>query len=588
MRCRYARRAIHLALDGELALERRFALDDHTVRCAACRRELERSQRLDEALELLPGPALDRIELDRALEHVHAGIEREEARARDEHGPETAPGFQEPRTSSPVRWAGALVGLAAVLLVFLELSSNRPPAGSSGDAAPASPVSVHPVSFEEADRADVALAVRKALVDTKDAEFAAVRFDELVRPIVRVGWPVLRFVEAALDDEDPHVVTAAMRYLGERGDARSAGELERILDHEERRSEAFLALGRMGSPAVAVLGRLVEDPDHGAAALQALVRVGGEGAADRIARLLSRKARGERIALSRTHLLDELARTGPFAVARLLDLAESGRASDEEVLPRLPGVESGGLDLARRLQAGRAPSPSVYAALSLLQPAAALPWLEERCEETRERERALDCLSRWSGLAPCATLLRLHVNGRVDDELLVWTMRGLADRGPASIEGFTESLILRDAFREASDWLELLFATEHEATAKSLALLALSDLMDSDERQWAALAVGELGTEPGARTLLEGYRTIDTGERRLRAACLISIHALLGEPGVRRALNTAPPRSAWGSLLASLDEVDRRDRTAYGVHRVARALDKCNVFSARTRSTFLP
>jgi len=588
MRCRHARRAIRLALDGELALERRFALDAHTARCAACRRELQRSQRLEEALELLPEPVLERIELDRVLEHVHAGICREEARS--EPGRGSAPVLQGDSASSPVRRVriGVLVGLAAALLVFLQLSSNRPPASSPGSAPPLPSVAVRPASFEDADRSEVAAAVREALVETRGAEVGAVAFDELVRPIVRADWPVLRFVEAALDDEDPRVVTAALSYLGERGDVHSASELERILDREEYRPEVFLALGRMGSPALAVLGRLVEGSDHGAAALQALVHVGGEDAADRIVRLLSRETGGERIALSRALLLDGLSRTGPSAVAHLLDLAESGRASDEEVLPYLSGVEGGGLDLARRLEAGRAPSPSVYAALSLLQPAAALPWLEERCEESRERERALDCLSRWSGLAPCATLLRLHGNGRVDDELLVETMRALADHATASIEGFTESLILRDAFRDAPVWLELLFATEHEATSKSLALLALSDLLDSDERQWAALAVGELGTEPGARALLEGYRTIDADQRRLRAACLISIHALLGETGVRRALSTTPPRPAWGRLLASLDEGGRQDRTAYGVNRVARALDRCNVPSESNRSTFLP
>ncbi len=592
--CRRARKAIRLVMDGELRLEERFALDDHTARCPDCRREHVAAQRLEEALEVLPEPAMERVDTDRALVRIHDGIAAGSRRTE----PVQDDFHFEPHRKTWRMWRLSLSGVAALAVLVLLVDRlgeiDRP-----GDAFVVAPqesltLSGQVVSYEDADQDTVRDAVIAALLDAyaDDANESnpARHFDESTRPIARAGWPVLRFVEGLLAEDSSELLAATIRYLGERGDANSANGLERVLGHEELRSEAFIALGRLGQAGLPVLSRIVGDPDHAVPALQVLVRIGGEDVAGQLEELLARKSRGEQVALSRATLLDGLSQTGPFALDRLVAMAESGRATHDEVLSRLHLVRDGGRELAHRLEAGKRPSEVVYAALAILQPPDAFVWLEERCEETRERERALACISRWSGSAPCELLLRLHVAGRVDEDAILGTMRDLAERNVDAMNEFTESLVLREAQADASVWLELLFATEHEGAATSLALLAIANLLHPDERQWAALAVGEFGATTGARTLLAGFREIDAKERRLRAAVLISIHALLGEAGIRSAVHT--PRqgrdAGWSGLLASLDEVDRRDRTAYGVHRVARALDKCHDSSATPDSLLLP
>ena len=597
--CRHAQKSIRAAVDGELGLEGRFALEDHLAGCARCRNEWEVAVRLEEALEVLPGPPLERVDLDRALGDVRASI------ATRPKAP--LPAVFDARVPTPalrtrrLRTA-AVVGLAAAAVAVV-LFTRRGPATDEDRSPTPAPLASAPASspsFEDADQEAVRAAVRSALLacfdGTTETDEALQRFDDELRPAARAGWPVLRFAERLLHDESPSVVTAALRYLGERGDAHSAGALARVVDDDELRPDAFLALGRLGAEALPVLTRLVERPDHGVAALRALVRIGGDDVAAQLAGLLERKAEGAPIVLSRAALLDGLSQSGPSALGPMLALVETGAAERGEVLSRLPLVRDGGAELARLLDDGRRPPELAYAALAVLQPREALPWLEERCGESRERERALECLAAWSGPAPCGALLRLHTAGRASLDELAEPLRVLAEHEEEGLHEFTATLVARAALEEASLWLELLFATDHAGTATSLALLALTEFLDAGERQWAALAVGELGAERGARALAVGFRDLDPKERRVRAACLMSVHALLGEDGVRRALGLGPEsaqgrRSPLGGLLATLHDVDRRDRTAYGVHRVARALDplhRSSVMSETRTSSLLP
>ncbi len=576
-----------LAQDGDLRLEERFALDDHLAACAACRREFAATQRLGEALEVLPQPPLERIDVERALERIRNELDAQQ----DERVAE--PRWEAPRDGR--RRIVAIAAAASIMLVAGFLLHDMRPEDRTGSTTTAlAEQTVEPISFETAEHEVVVGAVRDALLRfhgrESDRAAAVELFEREMRPARRAGWPILRFVERSFAREasetEPSLALAAARYLGERGDAHSAGVLERALEDDELRPEALLALGRLGEVALPALFRAVEAVEHPVGALSVMVGIGGESVADKLEELVLQKERGEALALSRPALLDGLSQLGPAAVPRLLRLAAWSREGRAEVLSRLPLIQGGGDELARLLNQKRiAASEVVYSALAILRPPPALAWLRERCEETRERERALVCLAAWSGPDPCAAVLRLHVDGRVDRDELNHVLREIAERDEESLYEFTESLIAREAATDASVWLELLFATDHVGATTSMALLSLATLLHPDDRQWAALGVGELGARAGARALIAGFRHIEAKERRLRAACLMSIHSLLGETGVHEAVGVSSPRG-MGGLLASLDQVDRRARTAYGVHRVARALDKCfdeSLFSRKSQ-----
>jgi hypothetical protein len=120
-------------------------------------------------------------------------------------------------------------------------------------------------------------------------------------------------------------------------------------------------------------------------------------------------------------------------------------------------------------------------------------------------------------------------------------------------------------------WLLLLIESEHPGAAAALVPLALAEELAAEDRQWAALAAGELGGAEDARALLDGLARAPRPERRTLAACLIAVHAGLGAEGVAEFL--APCSGA--SLRRVTDSLESGERGAGAVrlHRVARALD---------------
>ncbi|MEN8162229.1 MAG: hypothetical protein ABFS41_19315 [Myxococcota bacterium] len=226
-------------------------------------------------------------------------------------------------------------------------------------------------------------------------------------------------------------------------------------------------------------------------------------------------------------------------------------------------------------------------AAARLQPAEALGWLEERCQEARHRDAALACIARWDGTAPLDSLLRLDAAGWVDDEDLLATLRALASRDRDGAERITEHARGLVAARDAlaiQRCVELLIASEHAAAAPALVLFASSDLLSGDERQWAALAVGELGRPEDAVLLLRGLVRQRPPDRRLWAACLITIHRHLGDEGAAEALAGC---SGWSvrRVRGALADVTAEGLGAVGLNRVARALDGALSHEQRTWET---
>ncbi|HEX6883656.1 MAG TPA: hypothetical protein VF530_09765 [Planctomycetota bacterium] len=582
IRCREARRCIDLALEQELGVERRLELEAHLARCEACARREREARTLQEWLEGPGDPPPSAPDVEAALQVVLARLERNEAVA--------------PVRTRRVAWVAGLA-LAAALLALLFVGRRRGPSEEASEELVVGPAGVAAEhdgpgapSTPGAEVAAVAAVVEAALRACfagggLDVERAQVRFLEAVREPLRAGWPVRRFVEQALASADEELACAAVRCLGAGGEPGAALALERALARPELVAEALEALGGLAlvpeseAPAVAALERALAVPAQASAALRELCRAGGPRAAASIERAARSGA-----PLSRAVLLDALTTTGPAAVASLLRLAEAagGRHEGDSILARLALVDGGGPELARLLQRGDVPADLAYPALAAAQPREAVPWLEVRALESRERGAALATLAAFPGPEPLAAALRLARGGRVPRAdvlaLLVRLLEGEEERA----EPFSRALVARGDGAELAAWLALLIESGVPAAAPALVPLAFAPALGADDRGWAALAVGELGAEREARVLAraleEPLARLLVDDPRLVAAVLVALHAHLGAEGVADALAGALPEPHAVVAALAGDAAG-----AVRVHRVARALAETR--AARDRNT---
>ncbi len=567
--CRQARRAIPLALERELPLEKRLELERHLALCPECAELHARALAVEEALERLGQPPERGPDVERALANVRAALEPVQAAGRRAQA-SAGPGRRGARIAAGI----AALLAAAALLWFARGAAGPEEQGDSGVAASATEPPSTPEEVERSVREHLRLAFAGVDQD-QDPGQALARFQQATRDLARSGWPLRRYVEDLLEDPELDVARPAAIVLGELGDPLSAVRLERALDRAGLERAALSTLGALGEPAVPVLSRTLDRPALATLALRELCRIGGRQASAAIERRLQRPAEsaGANGVPSREALLDALTATGPSAVASLLELAQEDPTGGQQILARLPLVKDGGDELVRLLEHERHPRELLYEALALLVPAGALPWLAERCGEYRERPRALATLERWRGPAPLATVLELEQSGRVPRDDLVRLLRELVRRDAERLEEFTGELLARvEPFDEqAQRWLDLLLDTEAADAGRALVLLALSGDLPDDDRQWAALALAEIGTVEDARALAAGLEDLGPGDRRLFAAALVAIHRHLGVVGVERALGDLDPLDVRRVLLA-LDGLEERGG-AVGLHKVARALE---------------
>jgi putative zinc finger protein len=290
--CRAMRARILSAVDGTLALEAQFELEEHLKGCDDCQSRFEKARALEALLVRQSEPPLEQLDLERSLAAIRRGISAAEA------GP-----------SSGRRAASSLrrIALAASLLALFALAwtvwqtreGARPGAGpvqpsspdvavgvgvavapkveSAGSKSPDSPKRADPAPAistpeiaapetsapelsavdpeqERLDRERLARArqeTRGFLVESAQLlaanerapadEFAA-RFDELSRELARSGWPIRRLVEGLVGDPEPGVARAALRYLGQRGDRLSTAVLVESCRRPELLRAAVLAI----------------------------------------------------------------------------------------------------------------------------------------------------------------------------------------------------------------------------------------------------------------------------------------------------------------------------------------------------------
>lgn len=580
IRCRAARAFVQAGLERELALEERFQLELHTAGCPACAEFERRARGLQELLEGPGDPPPVAPDVEAAVQAVFLELERGPGRAWKPRGARRAAGIG----------AAALALACAAALLFV-LFGKRPGAASPASERAALTEAALPSAEPAWSAASVEAAVRAALLEYfasagVDAVRSRAHFLERTREPARMGWPVRRFVEGLLAGPDVIVGLAAARCLAALGETSSCAALERALARSELAEAALDALGTLGEPAVPALERALAEPELAARSVLQLCRVGGARAAAVLERA-ARRARPDSDP-SRVTLLDALTATGPAAVESLLRLAEerersAARAEATAILARLPLVVDGGPELARWLERERPPGDLAYRALLFVQPPEALHWLEQRCGTYRERPMALEVLAGFPGSGPLDVALRLSESGRVPRADVLALLAALfehdieqdVEHHAARAEVFTRECIAAGVAGSIHAWLELLIESEHPGAARALVPLVFDPSLADDDRQWAALAVGELGTRADGERLLSELeargdgRPLAEGGRRL-AACLLSIHALLGADRVERLLEPCSNAGAQ-RVLAALAGASAGQ--AVRVHRVARALD---------------
>ncbi|MEW6073537.1 MAG: zf-HC2 domain-containing protein [Planctomycetota bacterium] len=586
--CRVARGRIERAVDGRLAVEERFLLEEHLAACPRCAAEHARAAALAEALQRWPEPAGEEIDGERAVGAIRAAIA-----AREHAALRAARGRRRLALAGAAAGVAASAGIATILLragepeVAAPAAPLEPAVAASPAPPPAVAVESDPDAPDPARLAAARNAVRASLAaafagfrDEADPRPPAARFDAATRELRRAHWPIPRLVEDLLADPDPALAAGAARYLGVRGDRASVLRLAAALPGAPAKAPLVRALGDRGPLAIGALGALLGDPAAGELAAAELARIGGPEAAAALEAEVRRQDSGSP---RRAALLAHLAATGAASVESFLRLAAEDEEGAGALLDHLARAEGAAEELGRIAgSAGRRhPSSVLFAAVGRLQPSGALGWVEERTRESASRAAALECLAGWEGPEALEALLRIDARGAVPDAEIYATLDTLVERAPDRLAAFVEMQLARGDAAGAERLLHLLLVLENPWTGESLARIALADLLPAEDRQWAALAVGEVGRAADAERLAAGLPAIDRDERRLLAAGLISIHAHLGPAGAARALEGLEVPSP-SRVLAALADASRRDARAGGLHRVARALD----VAAGPRDTF--
>jgi hypothetical protein len=586
--CRRALPRIERAADGSLSLEERFQLEEHVAGCPRCAKRYEEALAIEEALLALPEPPLLRLDVEAAVRGVRSALDAGEA---------VEP--VAPRPTRPVverRVAAAVVVLAlggAGLLLWSEGPFGRD-AGEPHEAGgarvatltepdsiappPPDPDAVDPARLAAA-RADLRRALAATLGGTEPPAAGALeRFDELTAELREADWPLARMAEASLTADDPEIRRGALRFLGARGDRLSAGRVLSAAFEAEYAPVALGALAEMGEPGLDALMIAVREPALSRPALAHLEAVGGAAVVRRLAAEVDRETESG----TRGELLGALSRTGPEAVPALLAIAE-GTAEDSaeraQVFDALRRVEVGGRELTKLLgnpraarRGGSQRQAVLLEAVRVLQPVGALDYLVELASGSRYQEEALYVLGNYSGPDAVEALVRLHSRDRTPPGLVAEAASTLFRDDPFAAADCARRLIHAGRTSDASKLLELLLLSEGRGLGEALVELALFEELDSEERQWAALAVGELGTPADAQLLAAALARMSRADRRLAASILIVLHRVVGADAVFEALAPLGERQRE-RVLRVVEQSASRGDVAVPLFKLARELD---------------
>lgn len=412
----------------------------------------------------------------------------------------------------------------------------------------------------------------------EDPAVLAARLQALEAPLNNLaneGWNVTALAERVVADADAEVAGLAARWLGPKSDRLAirtiAGVLRRPDAPATLRRQATLALLDDGEQGIDVLGPALLDAQLRPLALERLLERGGAAPVSAVAKALEAARTDDAVAAELAHALAQLGSPG---VDALIDAVGHGGSAAEAALAELRRTRGAPERLAAQL-GERAPARQldvrVEAAARLGLPEV-LPVLRERALDRARRDTALALLGAFEGRGALAIALELWSSSRFGEDELRLAARAILARDPR------EGVALVDALEEAQsagslhDLLDLTLVCESQSAAATLARLVASPWLASDERQWAALALAELGTDSELRSLAEALRDLEPADARLAAACALALHALGGPSALREAMEVAGATTAE-RLIALLESRPSDRNQAATISRAARLLE---------------
>lgn len=624
MRCRDVRALIERSMDGRVSLDGEFRVEEHARGCERCRRQLDEARQLEDLMLQLPSPALDRVDVPRALDAINAQLD-------------VAPRATAPvrRTWRPARIAAAVVVLGVLGALLWTRTDERRPGSSSSPASPRLPGSTRiadsvavptavprPSAIEEPasarpaaqprDRDDDPSAfdltelvldrerlvwareqVREliarcapedpAALDHAQAEQYAEALDEALSTLRSEAWPVRRIVEGLLDDPDRRTADAATRYLGVRGDRLSLAALEARLATDGKRVAAH-ALCDAGEPAFEALGRAVWDPELSDLVVARMQSVRGPAGVRWVRGALTLAPRFTRradAAGAAQALAGLLARCGDAGLDALVDLAGHRLFSDDLVLSELAGAENASAWLVETIE--REPSERdlrlLLNAAGILHPAEVQAWVEELCWSRRWASEAMDALASFDGTpATCdcagvlATLLDLSFGLGEEDEGFLRAWKRAVERDPERLARFAQDRLDASAKSEARRYLELLVVSERAEAVPAILTLAASSQLGDEDRERAVLAAGELGGAQHLSHIARLFAGLERDQSELAAACLFAAHSMSESEGIEVLLAGLPERKRE-RILALFRSADMRRGSAVILFKLAREIE---------------
>ena len=560
--CRHAKRLMLRESDQELLVDEAFFLEEHVAVCAECRRYRDVESTVVEAIAASVEPIASDLAVQEAVERIQAQLGSAPPAVRSA-----------PRA---LRWVvpvaagvAALLGGAAWWYGGSQREEQRAPAVASEDRvleerteSPATPVAPDAARDPEGVRTEL----REVLLASASEDTGALleRFDGFASSMEE-QWPIIRFVEDLCADGDVTVARSALRVLGRRGDRISVPSMRAALQRADVSTDVVHALAAMGPTGVPGLASALEVTESRMAAVDALATVGGVEAAHVLETAFDARSQEDEAVFLRA-----FASMGACSLPSVLRLADRGESRRDLLLATLDRMPDAATALVPLLDDSRLSEAVRFAAAERLPSSGALSWLEERILERFSREAALASLARWEGVEPLEALVRIASAGRLEEERIYRGVRELLERDPRRAETLAQEYVSRGS-EQARALLELLIASGAPQSGGACAVLTRAALHE-DERLWAALAAADLGVAEDAATLAESFLVTERKERRLRAALLLAMYRLEGEPGVRRVLDDPQVLPGWGELTRVLAEAQDRG-PAVSLHRVVRALD---------------
>lgn len=582
MKCTKSRRMIERALEGELAVDRRWMLDEHLEACSACRDYAAKLGRLERALEEADEPLVTPAELELAVASIRERID-------DAQPGEGAVVLAGPGSRS--RWlvaAGLLVTAGAALLARQFLDSDRDPmpedttsvAQGLPEPSDASPAVDHEATNDVEVATSNSTEVAPADVWTTLESGASFADEALLQELGRGRSKrmLLREVEGALFSDSVAVARQAARVLGLHGERSSLFVLERALDasDDEQLCRSLCdALIRFGDRGERVLTRALAGEDKvRAAALSSLMGTESDSVLqtlDQDWQANLRRGRDDRARHSLELLLSSAA--GARALASI-DRFE-GRRANEVIVGALSTSLAAVANFEDYLDEHETLGPHLWGFLELTETERTGDWLTERVASRASRARALEALTAWSGEGALPVWIALERERSLSSSMLIEPFGALLRRDVEGADRATATIVQRavNGGRDEREMLPVLaellvLIDDPNAAVLMRRLLWAGEFLPEGETRWLALAIAEVGDERMGPRLVEDLASGLELDRFARAATWIAAARCSGPAVLDPLTNQLGP--------AGRSELERafRSPNTVGTSRIARLLDR--------------